>query len=49
MVIRSSTVAAAITQVDARTGCKFTASAAFLINEKIKGRILPNHLPHPNS
>jgi hypothetical protein len=32
MVIASNAVPAAITQVDARTGCKFTASAAFLID-----------------
>jgi hypothetical protein len=31
MVIASNAVPAAITQVDARTGCKFTASASFLI------------------
>jgi hypothetical protein len=49
MVIRSSTVAAAITQVDARTGCKFTALVVFLINEKIKRRILLLPLPHPKS
>jgi hypothetical protein len=31
MVIGSNAVPAAITQVDARTGCKFTAPEAFLI------------------
>jgi hypothetical protein len=31
MVIGSNVVQAAITLVDARTGCKFTVSAAFLI------------------
>ncbi len=53
MVIGSNAVPAAITQVDARTGCKFTAPEAFLIYAEYfiyivrhAGQRAPLRVPH---